>query len=108
MDINECFKYTSSGCFFPRNAKKDDYKNLVWVGSHDVREGLKVIIHSMEKGGVFLKKWKFFDPMFLVNYMETHVEDANFDDITFSRISKFPQNIKESMGIPSILQKCQA
>jgi hypothetical protein len=86
------FRYTSSGC----------YRDGVWVGDHDCREGLIANMTAMDSVGEFLPVWWQSPHLWLLTYADWdkcretvgyHAHDA----ITANRISRLPQHVQDAI-----------
>jgi hypothetical protein len=69
----------------------------VWVGDHDVREGLKHKINSIRKNGVFLTNWIERPFLWLLNYREPKEEGYDHKAINAAKIAQFPEEIQKAI-----------
>lgn len=85
-DSTEIWKYTSSG----------GMRNGIWVGHHDIREGLKAKIEGMKSVAEFLPVWTERPFLWLMNYMDEKVGDS-YKEINEERISRFPEEVQNAI-----------
>jgi hypothetical protein len=90
-DINNFFgsRVTSSGGF----------RDGIWVGHHDCREGLKFHIQQLEKYGDFVNPWIEQPFLWLLHYSDTESGYGTYDhrEINQQRINLLPTAVQEAI-----------
>lgn len=78
----------------------------VWVGNHNVKDGLKYCIEKFEQYGVFLQKWVETSRCLSLNhYMDKSFNGGEFDYKEYGRITnknlqeRLPNDVKEIIGV---------
>lgn len=80
---------TSSGQYL------DDH---VWVGDHDMREGMRVKLAGLRGAGTFLPVWRKRPFLWLLTYMDSKVEGYDHKAITEERISRLPEHVQAAIA----------
>lgn len=86
LETNEFFRYTGSGCT----------RDGVWVGHHDIKEGVKSRIEALKSVGTFLPVWTERPFLWLLTYMDP---EGVYDHkaINEERISHFPEDVQNAI-----------
>lgn len=79
----------------------------VWVGDHDVREGLRHKLRGLRAHGEFLPTWQTSPFMWLRTYAEKNSAGFDLDgdggvgdDITRVRIARLPEQVRDAIDAP--------
>ena len=76
-----------------------DIDNLIWYTSHDIREGLFSKLDTLESVGKFLNRWVKKDRfLYFVDYIESKIENYDYEKITKEKIKKCPKEMREIIG----------
>ena len=78
------------------NGAAYDEGRYVWVGSVDVREGLRHILAQLEAKGQALEVWLEQPFMWLLNYAESRGE-YDFEAITARKLALFPAEVRTAI-----------
>ncbi len=87
-DLRGC---TSSGCF--------DSDLKTWNGDHDIREGFRHNLNKLREIST-LVNWADEDRfLWLLTYMETDIENYDYEAINKEVLSHFPEDVIKSMNV---------
>lgn len=100
----EYYRYTSSGHF---HRESYDAGEFIYIGDHDVREGLRQKLGNLETYGSFVNPWKEQQFIWFLNYAQTreaekfsaYAEKTEwYNEINRKVISELPQNVRDAIG----------
>ena len=74
-----------------------DNTGEVWVGSIDVRQGLRHRLTTMEQNGQLLSVWVEQPFLWLLHYQDTKTPGYSYQDINNSRVSQLPVGIQKAI-----------
>lgn len=87
-DRNDFWHATSSGRFH----------DGVWVGDHDVREGLRFKLDRLRSVGEFVSPWIERPFLWLLTYAEPDEIGYDYRAITEGRLSRLPAHVREAVA----------
>ena len=70
----------------------------VWVGDHDVCEGLRFKIATLREVGTFLNPWAERPFLWLLTYVEPDVPSYDYKAITEARIARLPEHVQKAVA----------
>lgn len=101
------WNFTSSGgLYYPGHYNKDipndrtdpAWKDVVWAGYHDAREGVGYNMRRLRDNGTFVQKWKKQPYMYLLGHWE---KDSDSKEVNKNRIERLPQWVQDNIrGLP--------
>lgn len=89
---------TSSGHY---HTPSYDAGRRIWIGNHDVREGLRHKLARLEANGRFRTPWIERPFLWLLDFSQTKVKDYDHEAITADVVSRLPRDVQRVIAAPS-------
>ena len=86
---------------------EDNNFRKVWEGDHDAREAIKYHLNNLLEQGVFVTQWLKLPFLWIVNHVESDVENFDYKKISLERVAKFPLSVQKAMSFNFMNESAQ-
>ena len=74
-------------------------KDYIYIGSHDCREAIRLILSDLRENGTFIKPWVEQPFLWILHFMDSKKRDCDYKEINAKRINKFPKHVIKNITI---------
>lgn len=74
------------------------YRDGVWIGDHDAREGIRFNLAALREHGDFVNPWVFRGWVWLLNYTDTNGEYDDYKAINEAAIAQLPEHVRSAIS----------